>query len=342
MSVRWSGRTIFLLLVEILAVGLLAMACTKEEKAAAPSPAKPAAPATAPKAPEPPVSEIAAGVGSGTVTGSAFAPQHVIMPVGRTITWTNVPELGHQVTFFADGKPRPEGPPREWKATVNIGDSVQYDGSELVHSGVMSQGEKVSVTFPKEGSYKYFCPIHPRMEGTVTVVPTGQPCTTVSQAQADAKAKTEAMLVLANPNREGTLARTTRTKLRDGSTQWTVIVGPKVETPDGYLELREYMPRELKIKRGDTVLWFFETGHSVTFLPPGQEIRSPNARIPPAAKPSPDYDGKSLYNSGPTRPGPGGPGVFELRFPDVGTFPYICQLHGPIGHIGTVIVEPPS
>lgn len=313
-------------IVCLMVATLVAIACTSQ----APAPAAPAGS-------EPPVSQVAAGVGERTVVGAAFAPQHITVPVGSTVSWTVASHEVHMVTFYGAGVARPEGSPRQLPATIKLDAVTPVDGAAYLNTGVMQKDTKVDFTFPKAGTFTYYCPIHEGMYGTVQVAPAGQPYTTVSLAQAIAKTESDVLLGSVEALRQEALARATKKALADGSTEWTVITGPLIPMPTGYLQLKEYFPRDIQIKKGDSIKWVFETGHSVTFLPPGEKLASP---APPYTKPSPEYDGKSLYTSAvPPRTGQGNP-IFELKFPTAGNFPYLCQLHWErLGHIGTVLVQ---
>ena len=70
-----------------------------------------------------------------------FGPQTVTVPVGTTVTWTNVDDIPHT--------------------------AVSTDG--VFKSKVMDTDEKFSYTFTKAGTYSYFCSIHPKMTGQVVV-----------------------------------------------------------------------------------------------------------------------------------------------------------------------------
>jgi plastocyanin len=120
-----------------------------------------------------------------------------------------------------------------------------------------------------------------------------------------------------------------------------VQVGILTQTSPGPLELLEYLPPDITIKPGDTILWKSETPHSVTFGSSGEDLPPGHPTDIPAAKPSDMYDGASFYHSGVFNLGPPGqaPTSFELTFPDAGTFSYICVLHWNVGHVGTVSVQ---
>jgi len=76
-----------------------------------------------------------------TISGFAFGPASISIPVGSTVTWTNQDGTAHTVT--AD------------------------DGS--FDSGSLAQGATFSQTFDTPGTYTYHCAIHSSMTGTVTV-----------------------------------------------------------------------------------------------------------------------------------------------------------------------------
>ena len=70
-----------------------------------------------------------------------FGPQTITVPVGTTVTWTNVDDIPHT--------------------------AVSTDG--VFKSKVMDTDEKFSYTFTKAGTYSYYCSVHPKMTGKVVV-----------------------------------------------------------------------------------------------------------------------------------------------------------------------------
>ena len=70
-----------------------------------------------------------------------FGPQTITVPVGATVTWTNVDDIPHT--------------------------SVSTEG--VFKSKVLDTDEKFSYTFTKAGTYPYYCTIHPKMTGKVVV-----------------------------------------------------------------------------------------------------------------------------------------------------------------------------
>jgi len=70
-----------------------------------------------------------------------FGPQTITVPVGTTVTWTNVDDIPHT--------------------------TVSTDG--VFKSKVMDTDEKFSYTFSKAGTYSYYCSVHPKMTGQIVV-----------------------------------------------------------------------------------------------------------------------------------------------------------------------------
>ncbi len=76
-----------------------------------------------------------------TIDQFKFTPAALTVPVGTTVTWTNKDDTVHTVTS-----------------------NTKAFGSEA-----LDQGGTFSYTFTAPGTYAYFCKLHPRMTGTVTV-----------------------------------------------------------------------------------------------------------------------------------------------------------------------------
>ncbi len=81
-------------------------------------------------------------------TNSCFIPYEAIVDVGGEVTWTNDDTAAHTVT---SGDIKGEGP----------------DG--IFDSSLFGPGKTFSHTFTDAGTFKYFCMVHPWMEGIVTV-----------------------------------------------------------------------------------------------------------------------------------------------------------------------------
>jgi plastocyanin len=91
------------------------------------------------------------------------------------------------------------------------------------------------------------------------------------------------------------------------------------------------MPAKIAVEVDTPVTWTWSGAepHSVTFLPPGQEVPNPEedqsmfAPTPPKGP----VDGTTLVNSGLQPLGPAAPPPFELSFSKAGTYAYSCVIH---------------
>jgi plastocyanin len=72
----------------------------------------------------------------------SFSPRTFAVPLGATVTWTNHDNAAHTVT-----------------STDN----------QFKKSPILQTGQRFSKTFATEGTYSYFCSIHPRMTGKIIV-----------------------------------------------------------------------------------------------------------------------------------------------------------------------------
>ena len=82
-------------------------------------------------------------------TTDAYQPNPIYLKKGQTVVWTNNDYNLHTVT---------QGP-----LSVGIDTALRFD------SGILSRGQSFSYIFGKEGTYNYYCTIHPWMVGQVIV-----------------------------------------------------------------------------------------------------------------------------------------------------------------------------
>jgi plastocyanin len=93
-------------------------------------------------APLPAVAESAAATDTHVkIDNFTFAPQHVTVKVGTTVTWINEDDIPHAIA--ATGK--------------------------AFRSKVLDTDDKYSFTFTTAGVFEYFCSLHPHMTGTIVV-----------------------------------------------------------------------------------------------------------------------------------------------------------------------------
>jgi plastocyanin len=81
--------------------------------------------------------------GAVVIDNFAFGPNGLTVKRGTTVTWTNKDDEPHTV--------------------------VSADDHPLFKSAALDTDDSFTFTFDKAGTYKYFCSIHPRMQGTITV-----------------------------------------------------------------------------------------------------------------------------------------------------------------------------
>ncbi|MDH3618419.1 MAG: cupredoxin domain-containing protein [Nitrosopumilus sp.] len=79
-------------------------------------------------------------------TDSCYIPSKINAKKGQTVTWKNEDVAFHSVTSGIYGEP-----------------------TTLFDSGHLDPEQKFSYTFDEEGSFDYFCTLHPWMAGKVTV-----------------------------------------------------------------------------------------------------------------------------------------------------------------------------
>jgi plastocyanin len=78
-----------------------------------------------------------------TIEGYAYNPETIEIPVGGTVTWTNLDSFPHTATATED--------------------------RELLQSGAILGEKTFSQTFEEAGTYEYYCEYHANMNGTIVV-----------------------------------------------------------------------------------------------------------------------------------------------------------------------------
>jgi plastocyanin len=249
--------------------------------------------------------------------------------------------------FWFNGKvPRLQVNPR---VQLPVGGHT-YTGSNYVNSGLPSDPGKpfaYKLTFTKTGSFRYFCIIHPGMDGTVKVVAPGKRAQTPAQVHAAALAQQARVFKQA--------ALLGKVKPADGH----VRIG---NDSNGVTWLR-FFPQNTTVKVGQTVSFDMHARdeiHTVTFGPesftlglensftqvtpqpggPPTVNFDPVSAYPSDPGPLPPYDGKNhkigfensgiLSNTGPQ------PSSAAFTFTKPGTYRYECVIHQ--GMDGTITV----
>lgn len=338
--------------------------------------------------------EVLAGFGQDTVDLLAFFPQDVRIRAGDTITWKQNSDSPHNVAFFGTFPGPGSGnrflPPGELIPNANLPipgrpgvnqfnpvSAFPFPGPEA-NGGTYSPGEFISsgrlagipptpgleeifsfsLTFDTPGTYPYICLTHAgNMRGTVEVVSpsaAGVP----SQAEIDARAEAEIDVLLALTERAKLQRANSRSETGPANnTVWLVSAGnPWFQISDERAELLEFLPRDLTVTSGDTVVWGSTGFHSVTFnpappepplrlvetLPDGTEAIINNPLVFSPAKPAAVYDPAQYFNSGNLSNGQPNGTAWTLTFETPGVYEYYCGVHRDLGMKGSITVVAPS
>ena len=93
---------------------------------------------------EPPATKPVAATGNEVaIDNFSFGPAMLTVAVGTKVVWTNDDADPHTVTSETDPK--------------------------LLKSPALDTGESFTFTFDKPGTYRYFCSLHPHMQGIIVV-----------------------------------------------------------------------------------------------------------------------------------------------------------------------------
>ena len=335
---------------------------------------------------------VLAGVGQDTIDVLAFFPQNIRIRAGDTVTWKQNSDAGHTISFVGsypgqggadifllpgETVPSPNLPmPGEPGVTyLNPVRGLPYPGPEVFSGtyayhgdGFISSGRlaskpqtpgvterfNFSLMFDQPGSYRYLCLTHAdQMQGVVEVLQasaTGLP----TQAEIDAQAQTQISALMQLMEREQSQRENARSEPGpSGNTIWYVSAGNHwYQINDQRAALQEFLPRNIAVTAGDTVVWGSTGFHAVTFnpVPPeppdlilgslpdgtGVIVNNPVTRQP--QKPSAIYDPTQFFNSGNLSPNQPNGTAWTLTFETPGTFEYYCSIHLELGMRGTVTV----
>lgn len=213
------------------------------------------------------------------------------------------------------------------------------NGRQTVSSGApQGNNPRFTVSFPRRGTYQYYCAVHPKMKGKVTVLPkTAKPPSGAVQKRAGAEQ-------LAADKKAA--ARVVRLAREATANSATVAAGAGTAR----LSILAFLPAKRTVARG-TEVTFRMLGrneiHTVTFGPtafvdalqaktfegpPTEPISSegfyPSDAPGTAPSLSPTSHGNGFVNSGVlTDPGIPGPKTFKVRFDTPGAYDYRCLVH---------------
>ena len=332
-----------------------------------------------------------AGAGQDTVSVDAFFPQNIRIRAGDSVTWRVESDQTHVVGFTQGSTPPGPlnsnvfGAPGEVIPVANVAvpgrpgvqmnnpartfpnvePGATYSGNTFVTSGRLTKlghfwgvpfPESFSLTFDTPGTYPYLCLVHTEvMFGTVEVE--APSATDVpAQAEIDAVAQTEMGLLLARIEQARAQGASAQSEPGPNNSQfWYVRAGNSEQGGnERRAQLLEFLPRDVTITAGDTVIWRSLILHSVTFVPsppppafimPEEQPDGPpwmvrNNLILQRAKPAGVFNPAQYYNSGTLNAPSATSTAWGLTFDTPGTFEYICGVHQELGMKGSITVLP--
>ena len=231
---------------------------------------------------------------------------------------------------------------------IPAGDAV-IDGKALDGSGIFA-GEGAPpdyvATFPKRGTYRYLCTVHPGMKGAVRVLPRGA---RTSSRRQDARAVTRQ------------IAATVKSAKRLAA---EVPAGAVVRAGNDRREVAflRFFPGTRRVRAGESLRFELSADtteiHNVVFGPDEFLARTAAAFVSPGAQ-GIAYDPVSVYASDPGElthdganhgngflatglldadPRTSPPSSRSVTFTRPGSYRFICTVHGP-SMAGTVEVE---
>lgn len=264
-----------------------------------------------------------------------FYPATITIDAGDSITWQYPAGEPHTVTFLGPKSAPP--PPNDPSVPAPAG-GTSYDGSTYTSSGFMLLGKSYTLTFPKAGTYTYYCLIHGEMVGKVVVQPAGTAYpTTVSQVFNAVPNAVAADLNAA-------LDAVSKFPYTAGGPHLVAGISQGFGAPPltnasvvRFLDGDQLSDTSVTVAAGTTVTWTnLDTNnpHTVTFPVAGQQLPQMQPFSPPSGGTT--YDGSALVNSGPLFPGQS----FSLTLTKPGTYTYDCLFHDDTEHMtGTIVVQ---
>ena len=266
-----------------------------------------------------------------------FFTSTITIDAGDSVTWTWRGE--HTVSFLL-----PDQSP--FTAPITPAGGTTEDGSAFTSSGDQIVPFSYTLTFPKPGTYVYYCLLHPpEMVGEVIVQPTG---TRYPHPQGfyTGQGNAAANLELAAGQASVRLFPYT-----DGGPTLVAGIAPGLSTgPPSHATVYRFLGADnlnattTTVAVGTTVTWVNQSNnepHTVTFPIAGQSL-PPSILNNPFSPPSggSTYDGSTITNSGPFGSATGfPPNSYSLTFTKPGRYVYYCLFHHEFGMIGYIVVH---
>jgi plastocyanin len=283
-----------------------------------------------------------------TIAVLQYLPAKVTVEVGAEVTWSWDGTIEpHSVTFLEPGQelPAPGSDPTLFAPTPATG---PIDGSAFVNSGLLPLGpgavDPLTLAFDTEGTYSYFCVIHPQMVGEVEVVASGGD-TPADIAERAAQEQDEWLAEGQAAKKAFESAGLPATTNKDGTKTYQIEMG----TSTAHTDILAFSPTPVGIKAGDQVKFVNNSAapHTGSFFGTGAEVIT-NPTDPRVDAPAPGPSPQTLlaagfFNTGllpPNAPPGAGPPEavrsFVFTVPKAGAYSYVCILHAASGMVGTV------
>lgn len=264
-----------------------------------------------------------------------YYPGTITIDAGDSITWKFPAGEPHTVAFLGPKSAPP--PPNDPSVPAPAGGTT-YDGSTYTSSGFVLGGKTYTLTFPKAGTYTYYCLIHGEMVGKVVVQPAGTAYPATVGAVETQSASTLAADLTSASNVVAQFPYTS------GGPHLVVGMSPGLGQPPfsnasvvRFLDGPSITDTSVTVPVGTTVTWTNNDSnlpHTVTFPVAGQTLPPMDPFSPPSGGST--YDGSAMTNSGPLFGGQS----YSLTFTKPGTYTYDCLFHDDTENmIGTVVVQ---
>ena len=287
--------------------------------------------------------KLHAGAGENGYSVNMFLPATTYIRAGDTLTWDFTWDEPHSVTFG-----QPQGDP-----TVGDGStSATYDGTGVVNSGLIfpepGKESTYSVKFTKDGTYDYYCVIHPMMTGQVVVQGPGigeqdTQVAVTGRGDSDYTSAIAALKAAAGSQAAKPVAVTAGV---GGGKKYTLAVSSATDLVQG--DVMQFFPASLNVGVNDQVEFVsnVQTPHDIAFPgpvdfngPPPPEF----ANFDPFTDTVNYSPGVKLDNSKPVISpiiGVGFPAgkSASFSFAKAGTYQYACILHVSQGMVGVINV----
>lgn len=281
--------------------------------------------------------QVAVGKETDATSLDSMFPKVIYIHEGDKVVFTNGAKFTpHTVTFLAGHAPLSPQDPTYPIPTAPSG--VSWDGKALLNSGMMLPTQSYEITFTASGAYPYACILHPMMNGTVVVLPKGQPILSKVEQAAAAKAQ-EADLLLQEQMVHGS-HEVKYDVNSNGALTYKVDLG----SANSAFSHNRMNPESIVISEGDSVTWTnlspYEP-HFVTLNKPADlSFFTPKGEFNPvffAPAGGKEFKGtKEFTNSGMMMSNQS----YTLKFTKAGSYAYECYLHSGSKMTGVVVVEP--